>query len=148
MVGGFVGGWAGSTAGGIKIVRLVIVARASTAAVRAFARPRAIEQTRMDGHVVAESTIVSVMRYFALWILITLAGVLILLALGLDATSAISGTVASLSNIGPGLGPLGPTMNFGEISGAAKLVNCLMMILGRLEVFALVALVMPGFWRR
>jgi trk system potassium uptake protein TrkH len=148
MAAASVGGCAGSTAGGIKVVRLVIVARASLAAVRAFARPRAIEQVRLDDQVVPDATIVAATRYFVLWFLVAIGGVVLLLLFGVDATSAISGTIANLNNVGPGLGSVGPALNYGGLSAAAKLVTCLLMILGRLEFFALIALVLPGFWRR
>lgn len=148
MAAAFVGGCAGSTAGGIKIVRLVIVARASLAAVRGFVRPRAIEQVKMDDQVVPERIIVAATRYFVLWVLFALCGALLLLALGLDATSALTGTIVSLNNVGPGLGVIGPALNYGELAGPPKMVVCVLMIAGRLEFFALVALVLPGFWRR
>jgi trk system potassium uptake protein TrkH len=148
MIGAFFGACAGSTGGGIKILRVVVVVRASLSAVRSFARPRVVEQLRIDGDRLEDERITSATRYFVLWILAALVGSLLLTLLGSDVTTALSSVVCCLNNVGPGLGSVGPATDYGFFDPASKLLLCALMILGRLEFYALVTLLLPGFWRR
>jgi trk system potassium uptake protein TrkH len=148
MALGMIGACSGSTAGGIKVVRLLIVARASLASVRSHARPRAITAVSLDGVTLSDPVIAANVRYFALWILVALCAVLVLVLIGMDATSAISGTISCLNNIGPGLGSIGPAASYAHLNDASKLVLSFLMIGGRLELYALLTLALPGFWRR
>jgi trk system potassium uptake protein TrkH len=147
MLVAVVGACAGSTGGGIKVVRILILAQAAVRGVQAFARPRALHHTRIDGHTLDEGTVAAVTGYCGLWALVFALGTLALTALDLDLLSAATAVIATLNNIGPGLGAVGPWLNFGELPVLAKLLLSIFMILGRLEFYALVVLLMPRFWR-
>ena len=143
-----IGACAGSTGGGIKVVRILIIAKAALVGVQRFARPRAIHAVRMDGQTLDAGIVGSVTSYFALWILVFLGTTLLLTSFDLDLESAATATLATLNNIGPGLSAVGPSMNFAELNPIAKLVLSGCMILGRLEFYALVVLFLPSFWRK
>lgn len=143
-----IGGCAGSTTGGIKMVRFMIVAKAAIIGVRRFARPRAIHSVRVDDQTLDEGVVSSVTSYFALWVFVWLGGTLFLSAFDTDLVTAGTAVLATLNNIGPGLASVGPYANFSEFHDPVKLVLSMFMILGRLEFYALVALLVPGFWRR
>ena len=142
-----VGACAGSTAGGIKVVRVVIVSRAAMASVLAFVRPRAIQNVRLDGHPLSPAFVATATRFFVLWWLMAIAGSLLLSLLGADPITAISAVIACLNNIGPGLGLVGPYADYGHLPELSKAVLGVLMIMGRLEFYAVVALLVPGFWR-
>ncbi|MDP6410036.1 MAG: TrkH family potassium uptake protein [Planctomycetota bacterium] len=148
MMLALVGACAGSTGGGLKVIRLVIVAKAALMGVRRFIRPRAIHDVRIDEHSLEEGVVASVTGYFALWILIFVAGTVFLAAFGVGTETAATAVLATLNNIGPGLAQVGPSMNFGAFPDPVKGLLTLFMILGRLEFYAVVALFVPGFWRR
>jgi len=144
----FVGACAGSTGGGLKVVRFLIVWKAAVVGVQRFIRPRAIHQVRVDGQSLDEGVVASVTGYFGLWMLVFVAGTLFLAAFGIDLETGSTAVLATLNNIGPGLAAVGPNMNFSEMPGLVKFVLSIFMILGRLEFYAVVALVVPGFWKR
>jgi len=148
MWAAFVGGCGGSTAGGIKVARLIIVGRASIAAVRSYANPRAVVRVPMDQRTLEPEEVSAATRYFTLWILFAVVSAGSLTLLGLDATSAVTGVISCMNNVGPGLAQLGPAANYGHLNILSKLILCATMIAGRLELYALVALFLPGFWRR
>jgi trk system potassium uptake protein TrkH len=148
MVAAFVGACGGSTGGGIKVFRLLIVFRAALAAVHSFARPRAVVRVPADGKTVDDELIASAARYFTLWVLIAIGGSLLLALFGSDLLTSVTSVVSCLNNVGPGLGSVGPSGSFAGLADASKLVLCALMILGRLEFYALIAVSMPSFWRR
>ncbi len=143
----FVGACAGSTGGGLKVVRFLVVARAALVGVQRFSRPRAIHGVRLNGETVDDGLVESLMAYFGLWFLVFLASSLALTGLGMDLVGASTAALATLNNIGPGLEVVGPAQNFGDLPGLAKALFCVLMLLGRLEFYALVVLVVPRFWR-
>ena len=143
-----VGACAGSTGGGLKVVRFLIVAKAAFRGIRRFARPRAIHSLRIDDQTLDERVVASVTGYFGLWVLIALAGTLCLCAFGIDMVTSSTSVLATLNNIGPGLNMVGPTQNFAAMPALAKLLLSLFMILGRLEFYAVVILLVPSFWRK
>jgi len=143
-----VGACAGSTGGGIKMVRVMIVAKAALGGVRRFVRPRAVQSLRMDGEPLSEQVVASVTSYFALWVFVFMGGTLFLTAFGTDLETSGTAVIATLNNIGPGLNLVGGTQNYNHFHDLVKVVLSLFMILGRLEFYALVALFVPGFWRR
>ena len=142
-----VGACAGSTGGGIKLVRAMVVAKAALTGVRRFVRPRAIHAVRMDGQTLDEGVVSSVSSYFALWVFVLIGGTLFVSAFGTDLETAGTAVLATLNNIGPGLSGVGGSENFAHFHDVVKLVLSLFMILGRLEFYALVALFVPSFWR-
>jgi trk system potassium uptake protein TrkH len=151
------GACAGSTGGGIKIVRFLILAKAALLGVQRFARPRAIQDVRVDGRIVDETTVGLVTGYIGLWVVVFSLGTLALASMGIQPppgqeehvilTSATA-VLATLNNIGPGLAGVGPYQNFAFLPEAGKLMLSLFMILGRLEFYAVVVLFTPRFWRR
>lgn len=148
MVLACMGACAGSTSGGIKVVRVLIVAKAALVGVRHFVRPRAIHAVRMDGQTLPEGIVASVTGYFALWIFVFLGGTVFIASYGYSIVTAATATIATLNNVGPGLAQVGPALNFAELPVLVKIVLTVYMILGRLEFYAVVALFVPGFWRR
>ncbi len=148
MLLAFCGACAGSTSGGLKLVRLAIVLKAALVAVRRFARPRVIHRIRIDGQALDESVVASVTGYLVLWLMVFVAATTLLGAYGIDLETSATAVLVTLNNVGPGLGGVGPAMNFGDLPGAAKFALSICMVLGRLEFYALVALLMPTFWRR
>ena len=143
----FVGACAGSTGGGLKVIRFLILARASIRGVAAFARPRAIHTVRLGGETLDESTVASVVGYCGLWLLVFAGGTLFVAAFGIDPEVAATSVIATLNNIGPGLGAIGPYGNFAAMPDVVKVVLALFMIVGRLEFYAVVVLFVPRFWR-
>ena len=148
MTAAIIGSCTNSTGGGIKVMRLIVAARGASASVHSYSRPRALVSVQLDGTVLEEDSVAMVARYLVLYALTAVAAVLLLALFGSTPTEAISGVIACLNTMGPGLGGVGPSQCFGHLAGASKLVLSALMILGRLEFFAVVALFLPGFWRR
>ena len=149
------GACAGSTGGGMKVVRVLILAKAAIRGIRRFARPRAIHQVRMDEHTVEDGLVGMISAYCGLWVLVFLLGTLVLGAMNIEPPAPYEDQViltlatsvlATLNNIGPGLEAVGPTLNFAFMPDTAKLLLSFFMILGRLEFYAVVILFVPRFW--
>ncbi len=144
----FVGGCAGSTAGGMKIMRLVVGLKAALREVRLIFSPSTVVSVFSRGRAVPESVVRSVggflILYFASWF----AGLLLLTVGGVDLETSMSASIATLGNIGPGLHAVGPTVNFAFFTSWQKVVMIVLMWLGRLEVYAIAAVVSTAFWRR
>ncbi len=148
MLVALIGACAGSTGGGLKMVRFLILWKAALRGIRRFARPRAIHSVRVDGQTLDETVVASVTGYFGMWMVIALLGTLALCAFGIDLVTSTTSVLATLNNIGPGLNFVGPTQNFAAMPSVAKMLLSLFMIVGRLEFYALVVLVIPSFWRK
>lgn len=149
MLLAFFGACAGSTSGGLKLVRVAIVVKAALVTVRRFARPRTVHQVRIDGQSIDESITASVTGYLVLWVAVFVAATTLVASFGrLDLESSATAVVATLNNVGPGLGAVGPYGNFGGLHDVSKLALSFCMVLGRLEFYALVVLLMPSFWKR
>jgi trk system potassium uptake protein TrkH len=147
MLAGLVGGCAGSTSGGLKVIRLAIVVRSAVLVVQRFARPRAVQGVRLDGFLVEDGLVAATTAFFGLFCLVLAASSLALAAMGLELVEAASGAVACLSNVGPALGSLGPAGSFADVPTLGKVLLSLLMVLGRLEFYAIVVLLVPRFWR-
>lgn len=144
----FTGGSAGSTSGGIKVVRLLLIVKNSVAELKRLLHPRAIIPVRLDGRAVPTNIMSNILAFFILYMLIFIVSALIMSALGLDFISAIGATIACLGNIGPGFGMVGPTANFAEISIVGKWFLSFLMLLGRLELFTILILLTPTYWNK
>ncbi len=144
----FVGGCAGSTGGGIKVIRFVLLFKLLKAEVASAVSPRSVRLLKLDGNVIQRDTAYQVLIFFFTYIAITVLGFLLVATLmpEQDLVSSITAVIASINNIGPGLGAVGPTMNFASQVPLAKWVLALLMILGRLEMFSLLILLSPNFW--
>lgn len=142
------GGCAGSTAGGFKISRAIIAWRAAMREVRLTYGPNSVISVALGGKSVPEDSVRSVVALFFLWIAAWVGGTLLLSIGDVDIVSAGTASIATLSNIGPGLGLVGPTGDYAFFSSWQKIVMIFLMWLGRLEFFAVLALLQPRFWTR
>lgn len=144
----FCGGMAGSTGGGIKVVRHVLLAKDSLREMYRLIHPQAIIPLRLDGDVVDADIIRHVFSFFVLFLATVAAGALILSFMGIDLLSALAAALSCTANIGPAFGTFGPTENYAHVPVAGKWVLSFLMVAGRLELFTLFLLFVPGFWRR
>ncbi len=143
-----IGGCAGSTSCGVKIFRWQVLARNIVAWARQSVHPHGVFVARFNGRPLPETVTSSVMAFFYLFIASLSLLSLALAATGMDYLAAVSSAVSALANVGPGLGPaVGPAANFAGIPEAAKWLMSLGMLLGRLELFAVLVLLTPAFWR-
>lgn len=144
----FVGGCAGSTGGGMKVVRLIMVAKMVYWRLEWTFRPKTVRAIRVSGQVIDENIQRSVYAFFVLYVGCFAGGCLLMSLLGLPFQTAVSSVAATLNNIGPGLELVGPVMDFSAIPAVGKVLLSFFMALGRLELFALCAFFVPSFWRR
>ena len=141
------GACVGSTSGGIKLARIAILAKATGAALRRAVSPRRVSTIRMDGAPVSESIISSVIDFALLWVASLILGALCLTACGMTMIEAIASAGTCLGNIGPGLDRFGPAGSFAELHSAGKVCMSGLMLLGRLEFYALLIALLPRFWK-
>lgn len=143
----FFGGSAGSTGGGIKIVRLVVIIKNSYYEVKRLMHPKAVLPVRLNKKVVSEKIVLNVLAFIVIYFIIFIFGVAGMSALGLDFETSMGAVAATLGNIGPGIGGVGPANNFAFIPDAGKWFLSFLMLLGRLELFTVLAILTPVFWR-
>ncbi len=143
-----VGGSAGSTAGGIKVIRVLTLFKLIKREIAKIFHPRAYVPVKVDKKVVPDDTLSSITSFLALYLLILVLGTIIISLEGVDLETAVSSVITTLSNIGPGLRLVGPAQNFSFYSSAGKMLLSLFMLLGRLELFTIIALLSPRAWRR
>ena len=145
----FVGGCAGSTAGGIKVVRVLIVFRTILQDVFRMVHPRAITPLKMGGGVVPEGVRMAALGLFAAWVVVFGAATfLVALQENLTPISSATAVAATLNDVGPGLGQVGATESFAVVNPFGRVVLTVCMLLGRLEILTVLALLSPAFWRR
>jgi trk system potassium uptake protein TrkH len=139
------GGCAGSTAGGMKVVRFVIVGKQGVAQIRKLIHPRAMLPIKLDGRVVPDSVIAGVWGFFAIYVSTYAAAMVLLMMDGMDQVTAFGAVAATLNNLGPGLGDV--AVNFANVSPQSKLLLVFTMLFGRLEIFTFLVLLTPSYWR-
>ena len=145
----FIGGCAGSTTCGIKMFRFQVLAANARIQLSRLLRPHAVVLAYYNKRPVPETVIDAVMGFFYLYILCFVAIAALLGLTGLDLETALSGAATAISNVGPGLGDtIGPAGNFDGLTATAKWILCGAMVLGRLELFTVLVMLAPGFWRR
>ncbi|RBW61389.1 TrkH family potassium uptake protein [Tenacibaculum sp. E3R01] len=144
----FLGGSAGSTSGGVKIVRHIILLKSSFLEFKKSLHPNAIIPVRYDGKAVSQTIVFNILSFFVLYMLIFILGTVILAFLGLDIKSALGACASSLGNIGPAIGSVSPVDNFSHLSVGAKWFCSFLMLIGRLELFTVLILLTPFFWRK
>jgi trk system potassium uptake protein TrkH len=144
----FVGGSAGSTGGGPKVMRVMVVLKQSYYEFLRLIHPRLVTPLRLNGRAVDRQVVASIWSFMGLYLTCFVATGVVLTALGVDVTTSLTAAIACLGNIGPGLGQVGPAGNYAEIPVLGKWVLCLAMIVGRLEIYTVLILLMPEFWRR
>ncbi|MFZ1814742.1 MAG: TrkH family potassium uptake protein [Rhizobiaceae bacterium] len=148
LVSMFVGGCAGSTSGGFKTYRLIILFQTLRVSVRELVYPSGVFPVHYNGQRISPEALQSVTTFFFAYIMILFLFTILLSATGLDLVTAFSGTLATLSNVGPALGEvIGPAGHFGPISDTAKWLLVMLMFLGRLEIMTVLVILSPVFWR-
>ena len=144
----FVGGCAGSTAGGLKVTRIVTLAKAAVMDMRKMLHPNAVINVRMEGRALPEKQVRGVQAYLSIYILILCGSWLLLSLAGFDELTTFTSVVTCINNVGPGLNMVGPTGNFSFFAPWAKLLLSFDMLAGRLELFPMLVLLSPGTWKR
>lgn len=149
LISMFIGGCAGSTTCGVKIFRLQVLASTIKVQISRLLRPHGVALAYYNKRPVNESVMDAVMGFFYLYILCFVVLAAVLGLTGLDFDTALSGAATAISNVGPGLGDMiGPSGHFGDLPMLAKWAMCVGMFLGRLELFTVLVMLHPGFWRR
>ena len=138
---------AGSTAGGIKVNRLVLAGKMMRTRLRQQQHPNAIIRIRLDGVIQENEALHAVMIFIVTYLMFILAGTVFGTMLGVDLTTSFTGAVASMGNVGPGFGEVGSMDNFSAMPAAFKVSNSLLMLLGRLEIFGLIQIFFIKWWR-
>ena len=144
----FVGACAGSTGGGIKVSRILILGKTLGKELKQALHPQVVAPARMDGKLINHETIRATNVFLAAYIFIFAASLFLISLDGFDMVTNFTAIAATLNNIGPGLNQVGPMMNFGGFSNPAKLVMIFDMLAGRLEIFPMLVLFLPDTWRK
>jgi trk system potassium uptake protein TrkH len=144
----FVGGCAGSTGGGIKNIRILLLFKAAKRDLLKIIYPKAVYSVRVGGKTVSEQTLSEVLGFFFMYIMVFCGSVLIVSIEGKDLVTTFTSVAATIGNIGPGLELVGPMGNFSGFTDLSKMVLSFCMIIGRLEIYPILLLVFPHFWRK
>lgn len=148
MVLMFIGGSAGSTASSIKVVRIVLLIKNGLLELKRIIHPNAIIPVRLDNQAMHPKIISSVLSFVTVYILTVIIGIVVISFLGYDLETSIGAVTATLGNIGPGLGEVGPAGNFGHFSIFGKWFFSFLMLIGRLELFTVLIILSPAFWKK
>ena len=146
LLSSFIGGCAGSTGGGMKVIRILLLFKQGMREVIRLIHPNALVPVKIGGNVLEERVVDAVWGFFSLYVGSFLVMALLLAASGLDLVTAFSAVAACMNNLGPGLGDVGS--HYANINDPAKWILCFAMILGRLEIFTILVLLTPAFWRK
>ncbi len=144
----FIGGSAGSTGGGVKIIRHLLLLKNSWIELKRTIHPAAVIPVKYGGKSIGQQVIFNVMAFFLIYILIFSLGVIAMALLGLDFETSVGASIASLGNIGPGIGGVGPVENYAFIPPLGKWILSFLMLLGRLELFTVLIIFSPAFWKK
>ena len=144
----FLGAMAGSTGGGMKTMRIMLLAKHARQEMFRIVHPHAITTVKHGGKAVPQEVLSSIWAFFILYLAIFVASAMIMASLGLDMISAFSSVAACIFNIGPGLGMVGPVKNYLDVPLLGKWVLTFCMLLGRLEIYTVFVLLMPAYWRK
>jgi trk system potassium uptake protein len=141
-----IGGCAGSTAGGAKVIRVMIIFKQGMRELFLLVHPNAVAPIKLRNRRVPNRIVSAIWSFIAIYIYVFISIFITLMVTGLDLTTALSSTIASLNNLGPGLGEVKD--NYQSINDPAKWILCLAMLLGRLEIFTLLVILTPEFWKK
>lgn len=147
IFGSLVCACAGSTAGGIKVNRLVLSGKMLRARLQQQQHPNAVIRIRLDGMIQENEVMYSVMVFIVTYLMLVLAGTIFGTLLGVDLTTSFTGSVASMGNVGPGFGEVGSMDNFSALPAGFKISNTMLMLLGRLEIFGLIQIFFIKWWK-
>jgi trk system potassium uptake protein TrkH len=143
-----IGGCAGSTGGGIKVMRLLLLLKAAKQELKKLVHPRAVTTLWLSERAVSPQLMTNVLGFFLLFVMVYVIGVIVLTLGGRDLVTAIGATAATLGNIGPGLGAVGPAENYAHLLAWEKWLLVFFMLAGRLEIYTVLVLLLPEAWRR
>ncbi len=141
----FIGGCGGSTAGGIKVIRIITLVKQAAQQLFLLVHPKAYRPVKIGERVLDNNIIQAIWGFFAVYVIVFAILTLLMMMAGLDQVSAFASVAATLNNLGPGLGEV--SITFASVSDAGKLIAVMAMLLGRLEIFPLLVILSPGFWR-
>lgn len=144
----FIGGMAGSTGGGMKVMRIQIALKQIWTELKRLIHPHAIIPIRLGKEIVDESITRNVITFILAFVLILIFSTALLTAMGIDLVTSSGAAIACLSNIGPGLGEVGAVDNYGHLPNVAKILLTFLMVLGRLEIFTVLVMLSSRFWRK
>lgn len=144
----FIGGSAGSTGGGVKIIRILLLIKNSLLEMKRSLHPHAIIPVKYNKKSVSQQLIFNVMAFFLIYFIIFSTGTLVLSMFGYDFLTSIGASIATLGNIGPGIGGVGPIDNYAFFNVPSKWILSFLMLLGRLELFTILIVLSPAFWKR
>jgi trk system potassium uptake protein TrkH len=144
----FIGACVGSTGGGIKVIRHVVAFKLLKKRVSLLFHPKGIKTIRVSKHSITDNQAVSIITFILAYLLIFIAGFIILSLMGIDLQTSMGSVITSMGGIGPGLGTVGPAANFAHIPDAGKVTLFILMIVGRLEIFTVIILFLPEFWQQ
>jgi trk system potassium uptake protein TrkH len=144
----FFGGSAGSTSGGIKIVRIVLIIKNSYYEFKRLMHPKAILPVRLNKRVIDDKIILNIFGFIIIYFIVFIFGVAGMSLLGLDFETSMGSVIASLGNVGPGIGKVGPVYDYSFLPDTGKWILSFLMLLGRLELFTVLVIFTPVFWRK
>ncbi len=144
----FLGGSAGSTGGGIKVVRILLFLKNSYMELKRLIHPNAVIPVRLNGKPVISETMANILAFVSFYIILVIFGVIVVAFLGYDLDSSFGAVAATLGNIGPGIGAVGPVENFAHFPDIGKWFLSFLMLVGRLELFTVIILLSPAFWKK
>ena len=144
----FIGGCAGSTGGGIKNIRFLIFFKSMKNSLLRIIHPRGVYTVRINNKPMDGKTVSDVLVYFYIYMTVFTIGVIIISFNGMDIGTTVSSVLATLSNIGPGIELVGPTGNYGAFSSLSKITFSIIMIIGRIEIYPILILLLPQFWKK
>lgn len=143
-----IGACAGSTTGGLKCIRMVILSKVSRNEFKHILHPNAVLPVRVNKQVISPSTVSTVLAFCFLYLIIIVISILLMMGMGIGFDESIGCVISSIGNMGPGLGETGPAYSWNALPDAAKWLLAFLMLLGRLELFTVLLLFTPGFWKR
>jgi trk system potassium uptake protein TrkH len=142
------GATAGSTSGGIKIIRLHIITKNIFYEFKRVMHPKAIRPVRVNRRIVSENTLSNTYVFISIFLIITIVSTIVMMLCGLSTNEALGCSLSSIANVGPGIGNFGPSETFASLPIFAKWYLSVLMLIGRLELFTILILFLPSFWKR
>ena len=142
------GACAGSTSGGMKVTRFIILMKTATHSIKKAVSPRSVFSVKVDGKTVEKNIVNGVLGYFVVYMLFAAVSILLISFDNKDFTTTVTAVIATMNNIGPGLGLVGPTGSFADFSALSKIVMSIGMLVGRLEFYPILILFSPYAWKR
>lgn len=142
-----IGACAGGTAGGIKVIRIIIAVKSVLNELIVQLHPRAVLGVRVSGQIVPADKVRKTLAFIVIYVFLVTLAMLLYRLIGEDADTALGSSISMLSNTGPGMGTTGPTGNFSSVPTAGKYMLSLYMLIGRLEIFTVLFLLLPQYWK-